>query len=102
MSLSSPSHVSPTTGSAQRAVVLAAPAHRVRHQRVAHDADAVGVGDRDRRGQPAGLAHPLEPGQLAVAVERVAAGEQLLDADVGLARHDHRDAGPHVLALDAA
>ena len=38
-------------------------------QRVADDADRVRVGERDRARQQAGVAHPLEPGQLAVAVD---------------------------------
>ena len=101
MSLSIPSQVSPTTGSAQsNPFVLAALGHRVGDERVAHDADAVRVGERDRRREPARLAHPLEPGHLAVAVEHVGAREQLVVAGVVLAREDHRDAGAHVLALD--
>ena len=61
-------------------------------ERVAHDADAVRVGEADRRGQAARLADPLEPGQLAVAVQAMAAGEQRLEP---LARHDDGDAGAH-------
>jgi hypothetical protein len=41
------------------------------HERVAHGADAEGVGEADRRGERARLAHPLEAGELAVAVEPV-------------------------------
>ena len=41
-----------------------------------------------------GLADPLEAGQLAVAVEAVAAGEDGLGPDVVLVRDDDGDAGP--------
>ena len=71
--------------------------HRVhgrRHQRVAHDADAVRVRDGDRCGQHPGFADPFEAGQLAVAVEAVTAGEDRLAPIVGAARDDHGDAGP--------
>jgi hypothetical protein len=47
----------------------------VGHDRITHDPNAV-RGDRDRAAQLAGLADPLEPGQLTVAVEPVAAATQ--------------------------
>src|SRR5207249_2704119 len=56
--------------------------------RVAHDTDAEGVRDPDRRRQEAGLAHPLQAGQLTVAVEPVTAGDERR-----LGWHDHRHAG---------
>ena len=49
---------------------------------------------RDRRRQQARLADPLEPGQLAVAVEAVAAGEDRLGQASPSCGHDDRDAGP--------
>ena len=62
---------------------------------VAHDAQAVRVRQRDRRGEQAALADPLETGEVAAAVERVAAGEQRLHGDLALVRDDRRDAGAH-------
>ena len=56
-------------------------------QRIADDADRVRVRQRDGRRQEARVAYPLEPGQLAVAVDPVAAGEERLRR-----RHDDRDA----------
>ncbi len=67
--------------------------HLVGDERVAHHADAVGVRDRDRRREESGLPYPLETGQLAVAVERVAAGEQRLVGDA-VVRDDRRDPRP--------
>ena len=64
-------------------------------ERVAHDAEAVRVGQRDRRREQAALADPLEAGEVAAAVERVAAGEQRLHGDLALVRDDRRDAGAH-------
>ena len=70
-----PSYVSPTTGSDQTATPDAA-------------TDAATIASRTTPtlcvlviatgGQQAGLADPLEPGQLAVAVQAVAAGEDRL------------------------
>ena len=91
MSFRSPSYVSPTTGSDQRASL---PVDRGGDQRVAHDPDAVRVGDRDRRGQQARFADPFEAGHLAVAVEAMAAGEHGLAQRRPAARADDRDAGP--------
>ena len=68
--------------------------HRVNQQRVVDDSHRVGVGDRDRAGQEAGLADPLEARQLAVAVEAVAAREDRLDEGVAVVRHHHGHAGP--------
>ena len=84
MSLSRPSYVSPDDR--QRPRTRPRPCRaldRGRDERVADDADAVRVGDRDGRGQHARLADPLEAGQLAVAVEPVAAGEDRLVAVAG-------------------
>src|SRR5262249_7235313 len=79
---------------------LARGARLVRHDRVPHDADAVGVRDRDRRREQPALADPLEPRELAVAVERERAGERGLLAHAASARLDHGDAGPDAVALD--
>src|ERR671912_1083692 len=65
------------------------------YQGVAHDADAVGVGDRDRCRQHAGLPDPLQPRHLAVAVEGVRAREDGLVAGKSLAGTDDRNAGPY-------
>ena len=63
--------------------------------RVADDADAERVRDADRCRQQTRLAHPLQAGQLAVAVEPVAAGEERC-----LGRDDHRHARAHRVAFD--
>ena len=68
---------------------------RGRDERIAHDPDRVRVRETDRRRQRARVADPLEPGQLAVAVDRVRAGEERLGR-----RHDHGDARADGLALD--
>src|ERR687894_1548332 len=65
------------------------------YEGVAHHADAVGVGDRDRGGEHAGLADPLQPRHLPVAVEAVAAGEDGIVAREALARRDDGYARPH-------
>ena len=57
-------------------------AHRVGADRVAHDADRMRVGDADRRGQQALLGDPGPAGHLAVAVERVDAGERGIGPDL--------------------
>ena len=75
----------------ERRAALAAP-DLVGHEGVANHADAVGVRDRDRRRETAGLADPLQPGHLTVAVQRVGAGEHRLGADARV-RDDRRDAG---------
>ena len=64
-------------------------------ERVANDADRVGVGETDRRRQQARVAHPFEPRQLAVAVDPVRAGEERLGR-----RQDDGDARADVVALD--
>jgi hypothetical protein len=64
-------------------------------QRIADDANRVRVREPDRRRQQPGVADPLEPGQLAVAVDPVCAGEDRF----GRWEHD-RDAGPDALAFD--
>src|ERR671910_2209074 len=65
------------------------------YQGVAHDTDAVGVGNRDRCRQDAGLPDPLQPRHLAVAVEPVRAREDGLVAGKPLAGTDYCNAGPH-------
>src|ERR671921_1099447 len=65
------------------------------YQGVAYDSDAVGVGDRDRCRQDAGLSDPLQPRHLPVAVEPVRAREDGLVAGKPLAGTDYRNAGPH-------
>ena len=62
------------------------------YQRVANDAETVGVGEPDRRGELPRLADPLQPGQFAAAVEPVRTGEDRLGPDV-VVRDDHRHAG---------
>ena len=94
MSLSAPSYVSPTTGSDQSTAPRRRSRARVGDERVADDADAVRVGDPDDAAEQPRLADPLEPGELAVAVEPVAAREHGLGPDVVLVRDDDRDAGP--------
>ena len=74
--------------------------HRRRDQRIADDAHRVGVRQADDGGQEAGLADPLEPGQLAVPVQPVAAGEGGLGPGVVGAGHDDGDAGAHRAASD--
>jgi len=69
--------------------------NRVTDDPVADHADRMGVRDPDRPGQEARLPDPLEAGQLAVAVQRVAAGKDRLGEDVAIVRDDHRHAGSH-------
>ncbi len=76
----------------ERRPSLAAP-HLVGDERVADDADAVRVRDRDRRREAPGLAHPLEPGHLAVAVQRVTSRRTTARSDA-VVRDDRGDAGP--------
>ena len=71
-----------------------------RDQGVAHHPDAVGVGDRDRRGEQARLADPLQAGQLPVAVQPVAAGERRLGVRVVRGGEQHRHPGAHGVAPD--
>jgi hypothetical protein len=63
--------------------------------RVPDDADREGVRQADRRRQQAGLPHPLEPRELAVAVQAVRPGE-----GGQLGRDDHGHPGADVFALD--
>ena len=65
------------------------------YQGVAYDTDAVGVGDRDRCRQDAGLPDPLQPRHLAVTVEPVRARKDGLVAGKPLAGTDYSNAGPH-------
>ena len=99
MSLSRPSYVSPTTGSDQtrpdgaRSTAAATSASRTTPTLWVL---VIATG----AGQEARLADPLEAGQLAVAVEPVAAGEDGLAPDVAVVRDDDRDAGPDRAAAD--
>ena len=63
-----------------------------RDQGVADHAHAVRVGDGDRGGEHAGLPDPVQAGDLAVAVQPVAPGEQRAVLDPVVGNHD-RDAG---------
>ena len=67
----------------------------VRDQRVAHDPDAVRVGDRDGAAQRAALAQPLQARHLAGPVQRVAPREDRRVPGVLGTRQDHRHARPH-------
>jgi hypothetical protein len=62
------------------------------HERVPHDADRMRIRDRDRRREHARLAHPLEAGHLAVAVQAMTAREERLVSDA-LVRNDRGDTG---------
>ncbi len=66
-----------------------------RAQRVAHDADAVRVRDRDLARQETSLADPREPGQLAVAVQPMRAGERGIGPRRSRPRTHHRDSRAH-------
>ena len=81
MSLRKPSQVSPTTGRLQRAALVAVLGGG--DERIADDTDGVRVREPDRRRQQPGVADPLEPGQLTVAVDPVRAGEERLGAAAG-------------------
>ena len=72
----------------------ARPRHLPLEDRVAHDADAVRVGDRDRALEEAALLEPRRPGHLAVAVEREPGAEHGIAARLA-ARVDDGDAGAH-------
>ncbi len=63
-------------------------------ERVVDDPDAVRVGQADRPAEESRLADPLEAGQLAVAVEPMAPGEDRLGPDLAVVRDDDGDAGP--------
>ena len=71
----------------------------VRDQRIAHDADAVRVGQGDRGGPHPGLANPLQTGQLTVAVEAVGTSEQRLPPERSR-RQDHRHPGANRAPAD--
>src|SRR5690606_24936501 len=60
--------------------------------RVAHDADAVRVGDRDRTLEKTALLDPRRAGHLAVAVQREPPGEDRIGIRLS-ARVDDGDAG---------
>ena len=61
---------------------------------VVDDPDAVRVRQSDRAAEQAGLADPFQPGQLAVAVEPMRAGEHGFGPDVAVVGDDHGDPGP--------
>ena len=60
----------------------------------------MGVGQRDGRGELAGLADPFQTGELAVAVEPVGPGEDRLGEDARVRDHDG-DAGVHRVGAGA-
>ncbi len=64
-------------------------------QGVVHDTDAVGVGDADGTAEHPGLPDPLQPGELAVAVEPVRPGEHRLGPYVAVVGDHHGDPGSH-------
>src|ERR1700686_3791570 len=76
-------------------ILRGAVAHGERADRIAHDADLIGVGDAYRRPDVALLGDPRQTGHLAVAVERVEAGEDVIGPDLGAARPDRGDPGAH-------
>ena len=93
MSLSRPSHVSPATGSAQNDVPNGSTLTAVRMiPSWTTPTLWVFVIPIDP-GQEARLADPLEAGQLAVAVQPVAARIDGLREDVAIVRHDDGHAG---------
>ena len=69
------------------------------NDRVAHDADAVRVGDRDRPLEQAALLDPGRAGHLAVAVQREPGGEHGIVVGPA-ARMDDRDAGANRTLAD--
>ncbi len=77
-----------------------APADRPLDERVPYDPDRVRVREPDRRREQAGLPDPFEPGQLAVAVESMAAGEKGVATRIAFVREDDGHAGSDVVALD--
>ena len=98
-SLSVPSQVSATTGSAHAST----PSHLGDldlDQRVADDADAVGVGDADGGVQEADLLDPGQAGHLAVAVEAVVRRVDRVAPHVALVGDHDRHARADVVALD--
>jgi hypothetical protein len=100
MSFSHPSQVSPTTGSAPEVAALTAALDLGCDERVVDDADRVRVRDPDRRGQHPAVADPFEPGELAVPVQAVRAGEDGLLPGVALVREDDGDSRAHRVAFD--
>src|SRR5688572_3358475 len=73
----------------------------VGHQRLVDGADAVGVGQPDRRRQLAALADPFQAGHLAVAVEPVGRGEDWLAGYVAVVREQDRHTGTDRAAANA-
>jgi hypothetical protein len=69
-------------------------------KRVSHDADAVGVGDRDRRREQARFPEPFQSGELAVAVQSLAPGEHGVAARICSSRQYHGDSGANRSSLD--
>jgi hypothetical protein len=68
-------------------------------QGIAHDAHAVGVGDRHRGGEQPRLAYPLEAGHLAVAVESMGPREHGKRPHV-VRRQDDGHPGAHGAVTD--
>ena len=100
MSFRPPSQVSPTTGSDQNVSAVRHGADRLGDERVVNHPDAVRVRDPDDAAELPRLADPLEPGELAVAVQSMTAREHRLRPRVAVVRDDDRDAGPHRPATD--
>jgi hypothetical protein len=75
-------------------------AYGVGNERVADHPHRMRVRDRDGAGQETGFAKPLQPGQLAVPVQPMAAGEDRLDERVTIVRDDHGDARPYRAPAD--
>lgn len=63
------------------------------NQRIAHHAQAVGVGEGDGTGQQAGLANPLQTCGVTVAVQHMDAGKARLLAGGTRSRFDNSDTG---------
>ena len=68
--------------------------------RVAHDADAVRVGDRDRTFEQPALLDPGRAGHLAVAVEREPRGEHRIGVGLAARMHDGHAGAHRALADD--
>jgi len=101
-----PSQASATTGEAPRlgwlaiGPLTAGPRHVVGDERVTHEADAVRIGQRDRRGEHPRLHEPGPAGHLAVAVEDMRSGEDGITSDLRRVWQDHRHARAHRHATD--
>ncbi|MNL10457.1 hypothetical protein D3C87_1312560 [compost metagenome] len=65
-------------------------------QRIAHHAQAVGVGEGNRAGQQTRFTNPLQPRGVAIAIEHMDSGETRLLAGGTRTRFDDGDAGQDV------